>query len=60
LRSACEPPDSLWEALFIQMILADDRAVRATFIAGQEAYAPNRAMRRHHLEKRGQLPPAVP
>ena len=30
--------DSLWEALFIQMILADDRAVRATFVAGRKAY----------------------
>jgi guanine deaminase len=30
--------NSLWEALFIQMILADDRAVRATFIAGRMAY----------------------
>ena len=30
--------DSLWEALFIQMILADDRAVRATFVAGHKAY----------------------
>jgi guanine deaminase len=25
---------SLWDALFIQMILADDRAIRATYIAG--------------------------
>ena len=30
---------SLWEALFIQMILADDRAVHATFIGGHKAYA---------------------
>jgi guanine deaminase len=30
--------DSLWEALFIQMILADDRAVRATFVAGRKVY----------------------
>jgi guanine deaminase len=29
---------SLWETLFIQMILADDRAVRATYIAGHKAY----------------------
>ena len=28
-----------WEALFIQMIMADDRAVRATYIAGERAYA---------------------
>jgi guanine deaminase len=26
--------DSLWEALFVQMILADDRAIRAVYIAG--------------------------
>jgi cytosine/adenosine deaminase-related metal-dependent hydrolase len=25
--------DSLWEALFVQMILADDRAIRTTYIA---------------------------
>ena len=29
---------SLWETLFIQMILADDRAVRATYISGHKAY----------------------
>jgi len=28
----------LWQALFAQMILADDRAVRATYIAGRRAY----------------------
>jgi guanine deaminase len=35
---------SLWETLFIQMILADDRAVRATYIGGSKAYerAPQR------------------
>jgi guanine deaminase len=26
--------DSLWEALFVQMILGDDRAIRATYIGG--------------------------
>jgi guanine deaminase len=30
--------ESLWEALFIQMILADDRAVSATFVAGRKVY----------------------
>jgi guanine deaminase len=30
--------DSLWEALFIQMMLADDRAVRATFLGGRKVY----------------------
>ena len=28
-----------WEALFIQMIMADDRAVRATYVNGREVYA---------------------
>jgi guanine deaminase len=28
----------IWGALFLQMILADDRAVRATYIAGRKAY----------------------
>jgi guanine deaminase len=28
----------LWETLFIQMILADDRAVHATFVGGRKAY----------------------
>jgi len=27
-----------WEALFIQMIMADDRAVRATYVHGRKAY----------------------
>lgn len=31
--------DDIWGALFLQMILADDRAVRATYIAGEKAYA---------------------
>jgi guanine deaminase len=30
--------DDLWGALFLQMILADDRAVRATYLAGQIAH----------------------
>jgi len=30
--------DDIWGALFLQMILADDRAVRATYIAGRKAY----------------------
>jgi guanine deaminase len=29
---------SIWDALFLQIILGDDRAVRATYIAGQKAY----------------------
>jgi guanine deaminase len=28
----------IWGALFLQMILADDRAVRATYVAGRKAY----------------------
>jgi guanine deaminase len=30
--------EDIWGALFLQMILADDRAVRATYIAGRKAY----------------------
>jgi guanine deaminase len=30
--------DNIWDALFIQMILADDRAVRATYVGGRKAY----------------------
>jgi len=30
--------DSLEEALFVQMTLGDDRAVRATYVAGRRAY----------------------
>jgi guanine deaminase len=30
---------SLDEALFIQMTLADDRAVRATYVAGERVHA---------------------
>lgn len=30
--------DDLWEALFIQMILADERAIRATFVAGKKLH----------------------
>jgi len=33
----------LWEALFIQMILADDRALRATYIGGRKLYERPRA-----------------
>jgi guanine deaminase len=28
--------DSLWDVLFVQMILGDDRAIRATYIAGSK------------------------
>lgn len=31
--------DDIFGALFLQMILADDRAVRATYVAGRKAYA---------------------
>jgi guanine deaminase len=31
--------ESLDEALFVQMTLADDRAVRATYVAGKCVYA---------------------
>jgi hypothetical protein len=30
---------SIWDALFLQIILGDDRAVRATYVAGRKAYA---------------------
>ena len=30
--------DTIEEALFVQMTLADDRAIRATYIAGDLAY----------------------
>jgi guanine deaminase len=30
--------DDIFGALFLQMILADDRAVRATYVAGRKAY----------------------
>jgi guanine deaminase len=33
--------DSLWDALFAQMILADDRAIRATYAAGRLLYEGN-------------------
>lgn len=29
---------NLWEALFVQIILADDRAIRATYVAGHQLY----------------------
>ena len=38
LAQRMQRADSLWETLFIQMILADDRAVRATFVGGHKAY----------------------
>ena len=38
LAERIERADSLWEALFIQMMLADDRAVRATFVGGRKVY----------------------
>lgn len=30
--------DDLWEALFVQMILADERAISATYVAGQKLH----------------------
>ena len=38
LAQRMQQVDSLWDALFLQMILADDRAVRATFVAGRKVY----------------------
>lgn len=34
--------DDIFGALFLQMILADDRAVRATYVAGRKAYTRDR------------------
>lgn len=28
----------IWEALFVQMVLADDRAIRATYVGGRKVY----------------------
>lgn len=30
--------EDVWEALFVQMILADDRAIAATYVAGEKLY----------------------
>ncbi|WP_020181349.1 guanine deaminase [Methylopila sp. M107] len=38
VRRRMREADSLSEALFIQMILADDRAVRATYVAGRKLH----------------------
>jgi guanine deaminase len=33
----------LWETLFIQMIMADDRAIRATYVNGRKLYERDRS-----------------
>jgi len=38
IASRMQHASDLWEALFIQMIMADDRAVRATYIGGRKMY----------------------
>jgi guanine deaminase len=38
LAQRVQRAESLWEILFIQMILADDRAVRTTYVGGRKAY----------------------
>lgn len=38
IRRRMREVDSLFEALFVQMILADDRAVRATYVAGKKLH----------------------
>ena len=38
IAARMEHVQSLWELLFVQMMLADDRAIRATYIAGKKLY----------------------
>ncbi|WP_261405902.1 hypothetical protein [Chenggangzhangella methanolivorans] len=38
IRRRMREVDSLFEALFVQMILADDRAIRATYVAGKKLH----------------------
>jgi guanine deaminase len=37
--------DTLWDALFVQMIMADDRAIAATYIAGKSVSPADRGRR---------------
>lgn len=39
IAARLEQVDDIFGALFLQMILADDRAIRATYVAGRKAYA---------------------
>lgn len=38
IRRRMRSADSLFEALFVQMIMADDRAIRATYVAGRKLH----------------------
>lgn len=38
IEKRMEYAQTFWEALFIQMILADDRATRAVYVAGEKVY----------------------
>jgi guanine deaminase len=38
LAQRMQRAENLWEILFIQMILADDRAVHTTYVGGRKAY----------------------
>ncbi len=39
IRQRVARAENLWDVLFAQMIMADDRAVRATYVAGAPTYA---------------------
>jgi guanine deaminase len=45
--------ESLDEALFVQMTLGDDRAVRATFVAGKRAYSARARAATNPRQRRG-------
>lgn len=38
IRERMAQVEHIWEALFLQMILADDRAIRATYVAGRKVH----------------------
>ncbi len=46
IRHRMASVSDLWEALFVQIVLADDRVIRATYIAGNKVYDRGEA----HLE----------
>jgi hypothetical protein len=48
-----EQAGDLAEQLFVQMTLADDRAVQATYVAGRLAYERLHSLPRHAVEGTG-------
>jgi guanine deaminase len=38
IRERMARVNDIWDALFLQMILGDDRAVRATYVAGRKVH----------------------